>query len=134
MKVKYCTWTCRCGIAYSVDSKDPDLHLLSDRFKCWETHPPCRYYFNRDDSKKPGSVVRAVEIYKVLMNLGATEERKCAPADLKKLEGKRIERLLVEQAPDSDRSLITGFVLEGGITVHLAPSTKGVTVFKVTRG
>lgn len=131
-KTKLCTWTCRCGIKYSVRANDSYLHLLPNRIKCWSALH-CRYYLVRDDEKPAGPVVQAMDLYKVLCGLGKESERKCGPAELRKLCGKKVVAMALETTSDKNRSIINSFTLEGGITVHLAPSTKGVTVYKVIR-
>lgn len=126
-----CTWACRCGTKYSVMSTDLDLHLVPDRFKCWGPLK-CRYYFKRDDRLIPGPIVRAVTLFQMLNDMGSDEERQCSPADLKKvMVGRKVTAISVEPATRL-RSLITNITFEGGATVHLATSTKGVTVYKVT--
>lgn len=129
---KLYTWVCRCRIKYSVLASDPDLHLLPSRIKCWSPLG-CRYYLARNDVAQPGPVTRALDLYKAMSGLGSSQERKCGPEELKKLVGKKVTAFAIEPASDKDRSFISSFTLEGGITVHLAPSTRGVTVYKVIR-
>lgn len=128
-----CTWACRCGAKYSIRANDPDLHLLPARIKCWSVRR-CRYYLVRNDKLKPGAVVRALDVHRVMVGLGSEQERKCGPAELRKLLGRKLVGISIDGTVGDDRSIISGFSLEGGITVCLAPSTKGVTVYKVIRG
>lgn len=130
----FSTWACSCGIKYSVQNGDPDLHLLPARIKCWSPLK-CRYYLVLKKGASPGPVVRALDIYKVMANLGFDAEKKCSPDDIKKhLLGKKITGVALERAPDANRSLITTLTVEGGTTIFLAPSVKGVTIYKVTYG
>lgn len=124
------TWACRCGIRYSVKAKDQDLSLLPHRFRCGMSK--CRYYMVFGNHV-PGPVVRALDLYHSYCGLGMAAQKRCSPAELRKLLGKKIVRMDLEESADKDRSLIRSFTLEEGITVHLAPSTKGVTVYKVVR-
>jgi hypothetical protein len=131
-KTYTCTWKCRCGLRFSVLGNDPDLHLLPKRFKCLSPKT-CRYYMVRNDKLKQGPTVRGLDLYKTHCGLGRPSERKCGKVELKKLVGKKLIGMSLETTSDKDRSIINSFTLEGGITVHLAPSVRGVTVFKVIR-
>lgn len=131
-KTATCTWVCRCRIKLSVLANDPDLHLLPNRIKCW-SRSHCRYYLARNDKALAGSIVRAMDIYKTMVSLGSESERLCSPADIKKhLLGKKVTGVALEMASDKNRSFITTLTVEGGTTIYLAPSTKGVTIYKVT--
>jgi hypothetical protein len=132
-KKLYRVWGCRCGARFTVLETDPNKHLVPDRFKCWAKG--CRYYVNRDDSLDRGLVAQAIMLYQVLSGLGSEDEKKCGPADVRKMMlGKKVVAVSVEPAPDKHRSFITNLTLEDGKTLHLAPSTRGVTIYKVTHG
>lgn len=130
---KYVTWVCRCGARCSVRLEDWDLKILADRIKCWAGS--CRFYMKKDNRVKPGQVMAASDVYRCISGRGSEEQRQCGPSDLHKLMlGKKVVAISVEAAPEKTRSLISSITFEGGHTVHLAPSTKGVTAYKVTHG
>jgi len=137
VEIKYRSWICKCGVRYSVYDNDVDANLIPDRFKCWSKSADgkeCRFYLKRNDKgTRAYNVIRAYELFQVINSMGSDVERRCAPAELKKLLGKKVIRMELEAMSDVNRSIINSFTLEGGVTVHLAPSTKGVTVYKVVR-
>jgi hypothetical protein len=132
-KKRFRVWACRCGAKYTVSEQDPNKHLVPDRFKCWVKG--CRFYQNRNDDLVASAVTQAAFLYQVLSGIGTEDERKCGPADVRKMVlGKKVVAVSVEPASDKHRSLITSLTLEDGKTIHLAPSTRGVTIYKVTHG
>lgn len=127
------TWACRCGNTFSVLEVDPNKHLLEDRIKCPTIR--CRFYLTRNDGLSPGTVVQALVLYQSFCGLGDEDQRHCSPADVRKMVlGKKVVAVSIEPASDKRRSLISSLTLEDGKTLHLAPSTKGVTIYKVTHG
>lgn len=127
------SWRCpACGDTYSVSKKDSDLKLLKDKMPC--IGRGCGGSLQQ--SRRPylhALVVKARTLYQACEGLGTPAERKCSPAVVKKLlVGSKIVDVAVTPSSDKNRAFLTTITLEGGKTVHLAPSTKGVTVFKVT--
>ena len=124
------TWACRCGESVSTYAKDPNISLIPDRFKCWVSG--CRFYLTRSDKLPPGGSMHAAHIYQRLSGLGTQTESQCGTAALRKLlYGQKIVEVAMESVSKT-RSLVTSMRLENGKTIHFAPSTKGVTIYKVT--
>lgn len=113
---------------------DPGLHALPQRAKCWQ--PKCRWYIKAEGtSEKPGAIVASEVLFRAMTGMGYGDETKCGPGAVSKaMVGAKIAAVSVAPSPDKDRAFISSITLENGRTVHLAPSTKGVTVYKVTHG
>ncbi len=131
-------FTCKkCSSAYLVPVVDPQGHLLKKRMHCpnWVT---CRgsIYENAQTDIKPSfpvSSLSAIQLWQATMGTGLPQERNCGPKDLKKLMvGAKILEIQLGDAPITNRSLIHSITLDNGKVIHLAASTKGPTVFKVT--
>jgi hypothetical protein len=129
---KCMSWSCtRCPNTYIISSKDQYLYLMK------KTMPCIRYGCTgelKQGRKTKGSSVHALALYQAALGVGLDDERKCPPSKIKKLLiGKKITHISLSSSPDKDRSILESITLEGDMTIHLAPSTKGVTVFKVTK-
>ncbi len=131
-------FTCRkCSRAYAVPALDANLRLLKSRMRCpnWMT---CKgsIYRGAETNVKPSFhvvMLSAIELYQASMGTGLPEERKCGPKDLKKIMvGSKITEVQLGDAPAANRSLIHSITLDNGKVLHLAPSTKGASVFKIT--
>ena len=132
-------FTCRrCKLAFVVPVDDASGNLLKKRMRCpnWVT---CKgtIYENATTNVAPTglttSLLSAVQLYQATMGSGLPEERNCGPKDVKKLmTGAKITAVQLGDAPTANRSLIHSITLDNGKVLHLAPSTKGATVFKIT--
>ncbi len=132
-------YTCRkCFAAYSVPAIDPNLHLLKGKLRC-PNSAVCKSTLRAAASTniKPiftTSQLTAVELYQATMGTGMPAERKCSPKDLRKImTGATITGVEIDLGSPKDRSFLHSITLDNGKTLHLAPSTKGVAVFKVTQ-
>lgn len=122
-----------CKVTYSVSSKDPDIHLLQKDVRC--PNHPCNgivVEIAKTNARVKAVKVKAVELYQA-HQMGFSSERKCGPAELTKmLTGTKVISVDVDKTSDPDKSILRSITLEGGRTLHLAPSTIGVVVLKVT--
>lgn len=123
----------KCKVTYSVSSKDSDLHLLRGEVCC--PNHPCKgkiVEIAKTNAKVRAVKVRAVELYQA-HQMGFASERKCGPKELAKiLTGAKVLSVDIDKSQDPNKSIIRSLTLEGGKTIHLAPSTLGVVVLKVT--
>lgn len=130
------TWACtRCDRAFSVKKSDPDIALIPDVFKCWGvtmSGKTCRGKLEAGPASA-SLQMRGLDLYKAIMGMGLNEERDASMATLNKLVGKKVVAFGLKAAPVPERSMIDSLTLEGGVVLHLATSTKGVTVYKVTK-
>ncbi len=131
-------FTCRrCRLAFMVPADDDKNHLLKKRVRCpnWVTCKG-RIYENAETNiapQMPTTFLSATELWQATMGSGLPEERNCGPRDVKKLMvGATILGIQLGDSPVPTRSLIHSITLDNGKTLHLAPSTKGATVFKIT--
>lgn len=135
--------TCRsskCKTTYAVPATDPQLPLLKRSGMRCPNAATCKSRL-RETGKtnltfSPGvQKITALELYQACMGVGAPEERRCAPIDVKKvIDGAMIISAHTEASPDPKRTIIHSLVLDNGKVLHFAASTRGATIFKITEG
>jgi hypothetical protein len=132
-------FTCRkCKLFIMVPADDTSGHLLKKRMRCpnWVTCKSSIYENATTNIAPVGGqthLLSAIQLYQSTMGTGLPEERNCGPKDIKKLmTGAKITAVQLGDAPTANRSLIHSITLDNGKVLHLAPSTKGATIFKVT--
>ena len=125
-----------CSVTYSVSVRDPDILLVMGKVTPCPNHP-CTgkvTHLASGNTKMQAVKVKAIELYQA-HQMGFKAERKCGPADLAKLlTGATVLRADIDKSADPNKSIIRSITLKGGKTIHLAPSTYGVVVIKVTEG
>lgn len=132
----YCT---KCKKSFTVPHDDKNKHLLKKGMRCpnfieckgkispkaWDTLKTDRLENYRQ--------VTAIELFQASAGVGLPSERKCSPDDIRKLIlGARIVDAQLSKATDPSKSLLLSLTVEGGKTIHLATSTSGPIVYKVT--
>ena len=131
-------YTCRkCRTVFSVSALDSNAHLLKKSMRCPRAKPCDGRIFHSATTNIPPDFavvsVDALELYQATMGMGLPKERKCTPAVLEKvLVGAKIKSVHVEAVPATSRSLIFSITLDNGKVVHLAASTKGAAVYRIT--
>jgi hypothetical protein len=116
---------------------DPDRHLLKKIMRC-PSAPTCdgkQHMFSETNIPTEFHVeqISALQFYQAVMGIGLPKERKCGPSEVRKiLVGSRVLDVHLDVAPDDKRSIIYSITLENGNVLHLAASTRGATVFRVT--
>lgn len=127
----------KCRAAFSIPATDPDVHLLKKHMRCPNSQD-CegkQYLLSETNLPAEFSVtqISAVQFYQATMGVGLPKERKCGPAAMRKiLLGARITDLHIDEAPSKDRSILYSLALDNGNTIHIASSTKGATIYRVT--
>lgn len=121
----------KCGLAYSISIVGQNGKLLIGKLPCTTTG--CKGRLRRSTIIHGARFISAEDLYLAAGGGGLPEERRLASPKLLKrdFEGAKIKKLDVEQGPGT-RSFIRSITLENGHVMHLAASTKGATVFKVT--
>ncbi len=125
-------YRCRkCSAAYAVSSADKDLHLLYRKLPCTTTG--CKWFLTKTSviEKKP-KVITAVALFSALGGAGLPEEK--AAAALKQIKTCFVGAKVKSVSGDSHagRTILRSISFDNGLTMHLATSTKGATIFKVT--
>lgn len=126
-----------CKVPFAVSIVDGDKHLLKNSMRC-PNSAQCQGKIRLTEQKKvsmqePVRHVKARDLYAACLGMGLPHERKCGPKNLRKmLVGAKIADVHLEVAPDPSRSIIHSLTLDNGQVVHLAMSSKGATIFKVT--
>lgn len=122
-----------CKISYSVSSKDIDIHLLSKDVAC-PLHP-CEgkiRFLAKTNARIKTVRIKAIELYQA-PRMGFLHERKCGPSEVNKLlKNAVITNVDIDKTKDPTKSILRSITLKGGKTIHLAPSTQGVVVLKIT--
>jgi DNA-directed RNA polymerase subunit RPC12/RpoP len=127
----------KCEKSYFVKSADADKHLLKRSMRC-PNYVRCKGKIVQRSWKNAGEVrnyywVTALELYQAAAGLGLLSERNCSPLALKKiLVGHKALAIEVSEAGDPNKSILTSITLDNGKVIHLAASTKGAIVYKVT--
>lgn len=127
----------KCEKSYFVKSSDPEKHLLKKSMRC-PNYVRCKGKITTRSWKNAGEIrnyywVTALELYQATAGLGLLSERKCSPLALKKiLLGRKIVGLDITEAGDPDKSILTSITIDNGKVIHVASSTKGAIVYKVT--
>lgn len=138
-------FTCsKCKTAFSVSDEDPSRDLLKKTMRCPVEGCTGKLRLSSRTNIKLGFEtikISAVELYQATLGAGLPKEKKCSPAAMKKLlTGAKIVAVHLEEAPSAERSLLLSLTVIKGSTrglgrakvIHLASSTKGATIYKVT--
>ncbi len=125
-----------CGLTYAVAVLDPQFHLVERALNC-PNHETCKgklREISRTNIPHHGmKFMKAAELFQASLGVGTPKERKCSPADVKKaIIGAKIVAIEADNASNPDRTIIYSLTLDSGRIVHLAPSTQGATIFKIT--
>ncbi|ERR1043165_3669530 len=128
----------KCEKSYFVKkSKEDNMHLLKKSMRC-PNYVRCKGKITQRSWKNSGEVrnyhwVTAIELYQASAGLGLLSERNCSPSMLKKiLLGHRTVSVDVSASGDPNKSIVTSLTLDNGKVIHLASSTKGAIVYKIT--
>ncbi len=136
-----------CKASYAVSANDKKLDLLTVGMSCpgknglkkksraaaiaaWGCPGQLRGARKWDPEM---IILKAQELFQATSGMGLPDEKNCIPKNLRKLLiGKKIEDLMMGPGPGK-RAMVQSITVEGGVTIHLATSTKGVTIYKVTK-
>jgi hypothetical protein len=124
----------KCKLAYAINNADRASSLLVGFLPC--TTSGCRGRLKKTNCVVVSArLIDAGDLYVALGGGGLPEERSLAdPKHVKLLfEGRKILALELEHASGM-RSFIRSITLDNGVVMHLAASTQGATIFKVTGG
>jgi hypothetical protein len=129
-------FTClKCKAAFSV-SEGPGNNLLKETMRCPTDGCVGSLKLSSRTNIKLGfeaPKVSALELYQATLGAGLPEEKKCSPAAMKKLlTGAKITSVHIEDAPAEERSILFSLTLSNKKVVHLATSSLGATIYKVT--
>ena len=130
-------YTCKkCRSVYVVSEKDQHIELLKKIMRCPNAQRcagKIRVYANSNIPVSGSLKVTAVHLYQASMGAGLPDERRCSPKEVRQmLLGATVTGAELEAAPDPHRSLLLSMTLSTGKTLHIASSTKGATIYKVT--
>lgn len=133
----YCS---KCQSSYLVPVPDADRHLLKKTMRC-PNYRTCAGQI-RERQFKPSMAavsnakwVTATELFQGTAGIGLPGERKCSPTEVRKLlVGSRVTSVHLEKSSDPQKSILMSLTLDSGKTIHVATSTKGAIVYKVTYG
>lgn len=124
-----------CKKGYCIAAVDPDKYLLL------EGKTPCPnegctgtlVKAKKDFCKKP-VYSSALALFKQAMGRGSVEEQRCSAAELElTFINDVIVRMDLEDLPGKDRCIVNRIYLVSGRVIHLASSTMGATIYKVTK-
>lgn len=127
----------KCEKSYFVKADDQNKHLLKRSMRC-PNYIRCKGKIVQKSWKNAGEVrnyhwVTAIELYQAAAGLGLMSERDCSPATLKKtLVGRRALTVDIQKTGDPNKSILTSITLDNGKVIHLASSTNGAIVYKIT--
>lgn len=134
-------YSCTCGLSYTINKKDEDLHLLALRMRC--PNNKCDgdgLEIQNEDHGVRGVHRSAKELFALCSGIGTPEERQCSPESLQELlVGGHIKELELEpSSADPNRSLISRMVVgidfgepSQSVAVYFAMSSRGATIYKV---
>lgn len=128
----------KCKHSFFIKIDDPNKkRLLKNSMRC-PNYVRCkgrithRSWSNATEIRK-FRWTTALELYQASAGLGFSTERDCSPDTLKKLlHGHMIMATDIHDTGDPKKSIIMSLTLETGKVLHLASSTKGAVVYKVT--
>ncbi len=136
--IETCILKCTaCNIVYSVPSNDPDINLLDKNIRC-PLYPCTGAITKLAETTIPVKAipVKAVELYQAYV-LGFPDQHTYSLTDiLNFINGKRISRVELDQGLIETRPIIRSITIEiddnRTKTIHLASSTAGVIILKIT--
>jgi hypothetical protein len=138
--LSYDLWYCtKCKCSFVVPVEDKNNHLLKKGMRC-PNAIECKGKISPKDWGKVAfgrlenfQRVSAVELFQASAGVGLPKERNCRPDDIRKLlMGARIVNVHLSPATDPKKSLLFSLTVESGKTIHVATSTSGPIVYKVT--
>lgn len=125
----------KCPVVFLVLESDGSIHLLKETMNCPSFKCKGKISVKAiTNIKIPGAKpITALDLYQASMGIGTSEERKCSSKDVQKLlVGATVAKVSFGKSLDPSRSVINSITLENGKTIHLATSTQGPMVFKIT--
>jgi len=130
-------FTCsKCKTAYSVSSEGPGRYLLKKTMRCPTNCCDGKLKFSSRTNIKLGFEavkISALELYQAILGAGLPEEKKCSSKDMRKiLVGAKITAAHIDEVPGVERSLLFSLTLNNKKVVHLATSSLGATIYKIT--
>lgn len=127
----------KCERSFFVRSDDEYRHLLKKSMRC-PNFVRCkgkitRRSWNSADEIRNYQWTTALELFQASAGLGLKSERDCAPETLKRLMiGSKIMATEIQDAGDPQKSILMSITLDNGKVFHMASSTMGAVVYKVT--
>lgn len=129
----------KCKHSYFVHMDDPNRHLIKKTMRC-PNYRTCAGTIRHKTKWPESGVIKgrtrhisAIELYQASAGIGLPEERKCSPKAMKKmLTGARIMNVMLETAPDPNKSVLVSLALDNGKVIFVTTSTKGALIYKVT--
>lgn len=121
----------KCLKSYAVNGLDKDLTLLDRKLPCTTTG--CKGFLRKVGAlDKVPPTITALALFSALGGAGLPQER--AAAALKTIRTKFVGAKIKGISGDSHagRTIVRSISFDNGLTMHLATSTKGATIFKVT--
>jgi hypothetical protein len=126
----------KCRAAYSVSEEDAHLSLLKSGTRCpvEECTGKLRETMSTNVKTITGvTAISALELYQATRGAGLPKEKRCSPEAMKKiLVGAKITAVHLDKAPVEERSILFSLTLSNKKVVHLATSSLGATIYKVT--
>jgi hypothetical protein len=128
----------KCKTSYFIRAGDPELHLLRKKMRCPQFATCGGNIHHRNFTVNTHTVpnarwISALELFQAAAGIGLPEERNCSVTDVRRaMVGSRISEVHLEKAPDPKKSILMSFTLDNGKVIHLATSTKGAIIYKVT--
>jgi len=122
-----------CSFSAFIAVVDPELGLLQGNIRC--PSKDCSGSLLATKTKiKEAKFYSARALWDLSVGLGKKEDSWIPEARLKKiLEGAVIKEIEVVELEGKNRCIINNITLSDNTVVHLASSTHGATVYKVTR-
>lgn len=127
----------KCKRSFFVKEQDPQLHLLKKSMRC-PNYIRCKGHIANKSWTKAGEIrnwkwASAIELYQASAGLGFESERDCSPDTIKEfITGARIVASEVIETGDPKKSVLLSLTLDNGKTIHLASSTTGAVIYKIT--
>jgi DNA-directed RNA polymerase subunit RPC12/RpoP len=127
----------KCERSFFVKSEDSHRHLLKKSMRC-PNYVRCKGRVFHKSWSNAGEIknwrwISALELYQASAGLGLASERNCSPDALHQLlHGSRIATSEILETGDPQKSILLSLTLENKKTIHLASSTKGAIIYKVT--
>lgn len=126
---------CRiCHVTYIVNKLDVNIGLLKGDMPCPIDKCPGLLFKSKTAN---GIIISALALFKALGGAGLPEEscKGLEPRDIVSIFlGKNLVRIDAIKSSQSDTPIIRSLTFSNGKTMHLASSTRGATVYKITEG
>lgn len=127
----------KCNRSLFIKANDPNNRLLKSTMRC-PNYVRCD---GRILNKSWANALEirnfrwttALELYQASAGIGFVSERDCSPDTLRRLlHGHTIMATEIQDTGDPQKSIMMSLTLDTGKVLHLAASTKGAIVYKVT--